>query len=58
MVEKSASGTSNVVLVHGGFVDDSGWESVYNILKPLSCLCSAALLVRMVGSGQYQSLPR
>jgi len=23
----------NVVLVHGGFVDGSGWESVYNILK-------------------------
>lgn len=25
--------TTNVVLVHGGFVDGSGWESVYNILK-------------------------
>ena len=25
--------TRNVVLVHGGFVDGSGWESVYNILK-------------------------
>ena len=23
----------NVVLVHGGFVDGSGWEGVYNILK-------------------------
>jgi pimeloyl-ACP methyl ester carboxylesterase len=23
----------NIVLVHGGFVDGSGWESVYNILK-------------------------
>ena len=23
----------NVVLVHGGFVDGSGWESVYEILK-------------------------
>src|SRR5713226_8440665 len=23
----------NVVLVHGGFVDGAGWESVYNILK-------------------------
>jgi pimeloyl-ACP methyl ester carboxylesterase len=23
----------NVVLVHGGFVDGSGWQSVYNLLK-------------------------
>ena len=23
----------NVVLVHGGFVDGSGWERVYNILR-------------------------
>jgi pimeloyl-ACP methyl ester carboxylesterase len=23
----------NIVLVHGGFVDGAGWESVYNILK-------------------------
>ncbi|HEY5908481.1 MAG TPA: alpha/beta hydrolase [Vicinamibacteria bacterium] len=29
-----ASGmTSNVVLVHGGFVDGSGWEGVYKALK-------------------------
>ena len=26
------SGTRNVVLVHGGFVDGSGWQAVYNIL--------------------------
>jgi pimeloyl-ACP methyl ester carboxylesterase len=26
-------GIQNVVLVHGGFVDGSGWEGVYNILK-------------------------
>ncbi len=25
--------TENVVLVHGGFVDGSGWEGVYNALK-------------------------
>ncbi len=25
--------TMNIVLVHGGFVDGSGWESVYKILK-------------------------
>src|SRR5213596_66063 len=24
---------NNIVLVHGGFVDGSGWESVYQILK-------------------------
>src|SRR5262249_61013215 len=25
--------TKNVVLVHGGFVDGSGWRGVYDILK-------------------------
>src|SRR6188472_582877 len=25
--------SKNVVLVHGGFVDGSGWEGVYNALK-------------------------
>ena len=25
--------TTNIVLVHGGFVDGSGWESVYQILR-------------------------
>ena len=25
--------TRNVVLVHGGFVDGSGWEGVYHLLK-------------------------
>src|SRR5262245_34926973 len=25
--------TKNIVLVHGAFVDGSGWESVYNLLK-------------------------
>ena len=29
----SSNGIKNVVLVHGGFVDGSGWEGVYNILK-------------------------
>ncbi|MBT1157535.1 alpha/beta hydrolase [Aminobacter anthyllidis] len=27
------TGAKNVVLVHGGFVDGSGWQGVYNILK-------------------------
>src|SRR6195256_2293529 len=29
----TASATVTVVLVHGGFVDGSGWEDVYKILK-------------------------
>ena len=29
----TSSGIKNVVLVHGGFVDGSGWEGVYRILK-------------------------
>ena len=29
----ATSGLKNVVLVHGGFVDGSGWEGVYQILK-------------------------
>ena len=29
----AANGIRNVVLVHGGFVDGSGWEGVYKILK-------------------------
>jgi pimeloyl-ACP methyl ester carboxylesterase len=33
MVEIASSALKAVVLVHGGFVDGSGWEDVYNILK-------------------------
>jgi pimeloyl-ACP methyl ester carboxylesterase len=33
MTEVSDGATKNVVLVHGGFVDGSGWEGVYQILK-------------------------
>jgi pimeloyl-ACP methyl ester carboxylesterase len=29
----AATGVRNIVLVHGGFVDGSGWEGVYKILK-------------------------
>ena len=29
----AANGIKNVVLVHGGFVDGSGWEGVYKILR-------------------------
>ena len=27
------SAPTNVVLVHGGFVDGSGWQAVYKLLK-------------------------
>ena len=30
---EAANGLKNVVLVHGGFVDGSGWEGVHRILK-------------------------
>jgi len=30
---KAEEGAKNVVLVHGGFVDGSGWQGVYKILK-------------------------
>jgi pimeloyl-ACP methyl ester carboxylesterase len=33
MAEVPSLGARTVVLVHGGFVDGSGWESVYNILR-------------------------
>jgi pimeloyl-ACP methyl ester carboxylesterase len=33
MPEASKSGVKNVVLVHGGFVDGSGWQGVYKALK-------------------------
>jgi hypothetical protein len=29
----SSSGARNIVLIHGGFVDGSGWEGVYKALK-------------------------
>jgi pimeloyl-ACP methyl ester carboxylesterase len=32
MAEMSGLKATNVVLVHGGFVDGSGWEGVYKIL--------------------------
>jgi pimeloyl-ACP methyl ester carboxylesterase len=33
MAEESSSEARTVVLVHGGFVDGSGWEEVYKILR-------------------------
>ena len=33
MNRKSDSTIKTIVLVHGGFVDGSGWEEVYKILK-------------------------
>src|SRR5262245_10574389 len=29
----AAEGIKNVVLVHGGFVDGSGWQGVYDVLR-------------------------
>src|SRR5438128_2207711 len=33
MAERPSLGSRTVVLVHGGFVDGSGWEGVYRILR-------------------------
>jgi pimeloyl-ACP methyl ester carboxylesterase len=33
MMAQLASAAASIVLVHGGFVDGSGWQKVYNILK-------------------------
>ena len=33
MSEVQSSAAPTVVLVHGGFVDGSGWEGVYKILR-------------------------
>src|SRR5712671_6159952 len=33
MTELASAAAPSVVLVHGGFVDGSGWEGVYKILK-------------------------
>ena len=37
---QSPSGIKNIVLVHGAFVDSSGWEPVYKILKNKGYLVS------------------
>src|SRR5258707_11895736 len=33
MSQGSVEGVKNVVLVHGGFVDGSGWAGVYELLR-------------------------
>ena len=33
MFEQTAGDIRNIVLVHGGFVDGSGWEPVYRSLR-------------------------
>jgi len=33
MSTRASEGLKNVVLVHGGFVDGSGWQGVYDLLK-------------------------
>ena len=32
-MSQARGGIKNVVLVHGGFVDGSGWQGVYDTLK-------------------------
>jgi pimeloyl-ACP methyl ester carboxylesterase len=32
-MQENRTAVKNTVLVHGGFVDGSGWEAVYKILK-------------------------
>lgn len=39
-MDTRASGEFSVVLVHGGFVDGSGWEEVYRVLKKNGCRVS------------------
>jgi pimeloyl-ACP methyl ester carboxylesterase len=59
MFEPNAGDISNVVLVHGGFVDGSGWEAVYRLLRaqgfnvrvvqnPTTSLADDVLAVRRV----------
>jgi pimeloyl-ACP methyl ester carboxylesterase len=59
MLEETAGDIQNVVLVHGGFVDGSGWESVYRLLRtqgftvsvvqnPTTSLADDVLAVRRV----------
>src|ERR1700748_856556 len=33
LIEENIMSIKNIVLVHGGFVDGSGWEGVYSLLK-------------------------
>lgn len=57
------------VLVHGGFVDGSGWEDVYRILKkdgyevsivqnPTSSLAHDVAVTKRVLAGRIQGQPR
>ena len=37
---------ANIVLVHGGFVDGSGWEGVYKILKGTATMSALSKIQR------------
>jgi len=41
----------NVVLVHGGFVDGSGWQRVYNVLTGHGYHVSVYMVMLMLCSG-------
>jgi len=57
----------NIVLIHGGFVDGSGWEGVYNALKkkgynitigripPLLAADDVAVTKRVIAAQEAQS---
>jgi hypothetical protein len=38
----SGSGARNVVLVHGGFVDGSGWQAVHDLPATVAALITRA----------------
>ncbi len=59
----AGTGTLNIVLVHGGFVDGSGWEGVYGLLKkgghpvtivqnPTTTLADDVAATRLILAGQ------
>jgi hypothetical protein len=52
----SSLGVRKVVLVHGGFVDESGWEGVYTILKKgrRNGSCRTARVLWLLSSNRQQ----
>ncbi|MDN2709088.1 alpha/beta hydrolase [Janthinobacterium sp. SUN118] len=40
MDDMASAGSATIVLVHGGFVDGSGWEGVYGALRAAGCRVS------------------
>jgi hypothetical protein len=42
MLDIANAAPASVVLVHGGFVDGSGWEDVYRLAAPLTSSSSGS----------------